>query len=137
MTTAFRAPPAPTRTSNRPWSPDGSRLAFTRGSPESDAGDVYVTDLATGTLTQVASFPEYDHQVALGARWPAAGVRARLHHVFLDLHRERGRLPIGDSGGQLPSDLPRRAGFDSARSLALLGSLAATVWAAAAGRNYP
>ena len=43
---------------------------------------------------------------------------------MLELRREK--LPIGDSGGQLLVIYHAEPGSDSARSLALLGSLAAT-----------
>jgi hypothetical protein len=50
---------------------------------------------------------------------------------MLELRREK--LPIGDSGGQLLVIYHAEPGSGSARSLALLGSLAATDQAAAAG----
>jgi hypothetical protein len=43
---------------------------------------------------------------------------------MLELRREK--LPLGDSGGQLLVIYHAEPGSDSARSLALLGSLAAT-----------
>ena len=58
---------------------------------------------------------------------PLAGAPARLRHPqvgMLELRREK--LPIGDSGGQLLVIYHAEPGSDSARSLALLGSLAAT-----------
>jgi transcriptional regulator with XRE-family HTH domain len=56
-----------------------------------------------------------------------AGAPARMRHPrvgVLELRREK--LPIGDSGGQLLVIYHAEAGSESARSLALLGSLAAT-----------
>jgi transcriptional regulator with XRE-family HTH domain len=56
-----------------------------------------------------------------------AGGRSRLRHPqvgMLELRREK--LPIGDSGGQLLVIYHAEPGSESARSLALLGSLAAT-----------
>ena len=74
-----------------------------------------------------------------------AGAAARMHHPQvgpLELRREK--LPIGDSGGQLLVIYHAEPGSDSARSLALLGSLAATDAAAdeaaaaeAEGGEYP
>ena len=58
---------------------------------------------------------------------PLAGEPARMHHPqvgLLELRREK--LSIGDSGGQLLVLYHAEPGSDSARSLALLGSLAAT-----------
>jgi transcriptional regulator with XRE-family HTH domain len=55
-----------------------------------------------------------------------AGGQARIQHPqvgLLELRREK--LPISDSGGQLLVIYHAEAGSDSARSLALLGSLAA------------
>ena len=46
------------------WSPDGDRIAFTRGAQQGDPGDIYVLTLATGALTRATNSPEYDHQVA-------------------------------------------------------------------------
>jgi transcriptional regulator with XRE-family HTH domain len=58
---------------------------------------------------------------------PLAGGAARMRHPqvgLLELRREK--LSIGDSGGQLLVIYHAEPGSDSARSLALLGSLAAT-----------
>jgi hypothetical protein len=58
---------------------------------------------------------------------PLAGEPARMHHPqvgLLELRREK--LSIGDSDGQLLVIYHAEPGSDSARSLALLGSLAAT-----------
>jgi transcriptional regulator with XRE-family HTH domain len=65
---------------------------------------------------------------------PLAGGSARMCHPqvgMLQLRREK--LPLGDSGGQLLVIYHAEPGSDSARSLALLGSLAVTDEAAAAG----
>ena len=62
-----------------------------------------------------------------------AGGTARMNHPqvgMLELRREK--LPVGDSGGQLLVIYHAEPGSESARSLALLGSLAATDEAAAA-----
>jgi transcriptional regulator with XRE-family HTH domain len=62
-----------------------------------------------------------------------AGGSARMRHPqvgTLELRREK--LPIGDSGGQLLVIYHAEPGSDSARSLALLGSRAATDEAASA-----
>jgi hypothetical protein len=56
-----------------------------------------------------------------------AGASTRMCHPevgMLELRREK--LPLGDSGGQLLVIYHAEPGSDSARSLALLGSLAAT-----------
>ncbi|OJF15404.1 helix-turn-helix domain-containing protein [Couchioplanes caeruleus] len=58
---------------------------------------------------------------------PLAGAPARMRHPqvgLLELRREK--LPIGDSGGQFLVIYHAEPGSDSARSLTLLGSLAAT-----------
>ena len=63
-----------------------------------------------------------------------AGGRTRMRHPqvgMLELRREK--LPIGDSGGQLLVIYHAEPGSESARGLALLGSLAATSAAEAAG----
>jgi hypothetical protein len=62
-----------------------------------------------------------------------AGGSARMRHHrvgMLELRREK--LPIGESGGQLLVIYHAEPGSDSARSLALLGSLTATDESAAA-----
>ncbi len=73
-----------------------------------------------------------------------AGAPVRMHHPQvgpLELRREK--LAIGDSGGQLLVIHHAEAGSESARSLALLGSLAATDQAAGTpaerlpGRHHP
>jgi TolB protein len=54
------------------WSPDGTRIAFTRGSSEGDVGDIYVLTIASGAVTHVTrSATTYDHQVA----WSPDGTR--------------------------------------------------------------
>jgi transcriptional regulator with XRE-family HTH domain len=69
-----------------------------------------------------------------------AGAPVRLHHPqvgMLELQREK--LPIGETDGQLLVIYHAEPGSESARSLALLGSLAATDEAASAdepGRSY-
>jgi transcriptional regulator with XRE-family HTH domain len=65
-----------------------------------------------------------------------AGAPARLRHPqvgMLELRREK--LPIGDTGGQLLVIYHAEPGSDSARSIALLGSLAATAAEAALTRE--
>ncbi|MFY9934602.1 MAG: helix-turn-helix transcriptional regulator [Streptosporangiaceae bacterium] len=73
-----------------------------------------------------------------------AGAPVRMHHPQvgpLELRREK--LAIGDSGGQLLVIYHAEAGSESARSIALLGSLAATDQAAGTpaerlpGRHHP
>ncbi|MEU4245241.1 hypothetical protein [Actinoplanes sp. NPDC026619] len=46
------------------WSPDGKRVAFTRGSAEGDVGDIFVLTLTSGKLKRVTRNADYDHQVA-------------------------------------------------------------------------
>ncbi|GIF19320.1 TolB protein [Actinoplanes tereljensis] len=53
------------------WSPDGKRVAFTRGSETGDVGDIFVLTLATGKIKRVTKNPDYDHQVA----WSPDGKR--------------------------------------------------------------
>ncbi|WP_430640996.1 helix-turn-helix domain-containing protein [Couchioplanes caeruleus] len=66
---------------------------------------------------------------------PLAGAPTRLLHPQVGmLHLRREKLPIGDSGGQLLVIYHAEPGSDSARALALLGSLAATDPADDAGR---
>ncbi|MGA5305717.1 helix-turn-helix domain-containing protein [Nucisporomicrobium flavum] len=66
---------------------------------------------------------------------PLAGAPMRLLHPQVGmLHLRREKLPIGDSGGQLLVIYHAEPGSDSARALALLGSLAATDSADDAGR---
>jgi transcriptional regulator with XRE-family HTH domain len=69
---------------------------------------------------------------------PLAGAPARLRHPqvgMLELRREK--LPIGESGGQLLVIYHAENGSESARSLGLLGSLAATDEAARASKTSP
>ena len=64
---------------------------------------------------------------------PLVGAPTRMDHPqvgMLELRREK--LPLGDSGGQLLVIYHAEPGSESARSLALLGSLAATADVAAA-----
>lgn len=48
------------------WSPDGTTIAFTRGTSTGDPGDLYLLDVATGHVLRLTSGPAYDHQVAWG-----------------------------------------------------------------------
>jgi hypothetical protein len=69
---------------------------------------------------------------------PLAGGPVRLRHPqagMMELRREK--LPIGDSGGQVLVIYHAEPGSGSARSLALLGSLAATNEAEEAGAQQP
>jgi Tol biopolymer transport system component len=53
------------------WSPDGERIAFTRGFEKGDTGDIYVLTVADLTVHQVTHTAAYDHQVA----WSPNGER--------------------------------------------------------------
>ena len=53
------------------WSPDGTRLAFTRGLERGDPGDVYVIDLQTAKIAQLTHSPAYD----LGLAWSPDSTR--------------------------------------------------------------
>ncbi|GAA2621148.1 hypothetical protein Adu01nite_53880 [Paractinoplanes durhamensis] len=53
------------------WSPDGKRIAFTRGSAEGDVGDIFVLTLASGKVKRITRNADYDHQVA----WSPDGKR--------------------------------------------------------------
>ncbi|HTW00699.1 MAG TPA: helix-turn-helix transcriptional regulator [Streptosporangiaceae bacterium] len=67
-----------------------------------------------------------------------SGAPERMRHPqvgMLELRREK--LPVPDSGGQILVIYHAEAGSESARSLALLGSLAATDEAAAASKTTP
>jgi transcriptional regulator with XRE-family HTH domain len=69
---------------------------------------------------------------------PLAGGPVRLRHPqvgMMELRREK--LPIGDSGGQVLAIYHAEPGSGNARSLALLGSLAATNEAEEAGAQQP
>ncbi len=48
------------------WSPNGDFIAFTRGSPTGDPGDIYLLNVTTHAVTRVTHSPAYDHQVAWG-----------------------------------------------------------------------
>jgi transcriptional regulator with XRE-family HTH domain len=63
----------------------------------------------------------------------AGGAARMLHPQVGPLELRREKLPIGESGGQLLVIYHAEPGTESARSLALLGSLAATDEAEAAG----
>jgi transcriptional regulator with XRE-family HTH domain len=69
---------------------------------------------------------------------PLAGGAMRVRHPqvgMMELRREK--LPIGDSGGQVLAIYHAEPGSESATSLALLRSLAATEQASAAGAPEP
>jgi TolB protein len=53
------------------WSPNGTRLAFTRGFAQGDVGDIYVLNLRTDTVHRVTRARGYDHQV----NWAPGGHR--------------------------------------------------------------
>ena len=53
------------------WSPNGTRIAFTRGFERGDVGDIYVLNLRTGTVHRVVHSRAYDHQV----NWAPGGRR--------------------------------------------------------------
>jgi transcriptional regulator with XRE-family HTH domain len=102
----------------------GGLVASFRASLGSDTEDPRVAQLV-GELSLAS-----EHFRQLWARHDVkalAGAPARIHHPqvgMLELRREK--LAIGDSGGQVLVIYHAEPGSDSARSLALLGSLAAT-----------
>jgi transcriptional regulator with XRE-family HTH domain len=102
----------------------GGMVASFRSSIGTDVDDPRIVALV-GELS-LASEPFRRLWARHDVRTPAGGP-ARLRHPLvgpLDLRREK--LPIGDSGGQLLVIYHAEPGSESARSLALLGSLAAT-----------
>jgi len=102
----------------------GGMVASFRASIGADAGDPRIAQLV-GELS-LASEPFRRLWARHDVR-PLAGAATGLRHPqvgLLELRREK--LAIGDSGGQLLVLYHAEPGSDSARSLALLGSLAAT-----------
>ena len=102
----------------------GGMVASFRASIGTDAGDPRIAQLV-GELS-LASEPFRRLWARHDVR-ALAGAAIRIRHPQvgpLDLRREK--LAIGDSGGQLLVLYHAEPGSDSARSLALLGSLAAT-----------
>ena len=102
----------------------GGMVASFRASIGTDAGDPRIAQLV-GELS-LASEPFRRLWARHDVR-PLAGAAIRIRHPqvgLLELRREK--LAIGDSGGQLLVLYHAEPGSDSARSLALLGSLAAT-----------
>ncbi|HTJ36335.1 MAG TPA: helix-turn-helix transcriptional regulator [Dactylosporangium sp.] len=103
----------------------GGMVAAFRNSIADDVDDPRVERLV-GELSLAS-----EHFRRLWARHdvkPLAGAPTRMRHPqvgLLELRREK--LAIGDSGGQLLVIYHAEPGSDSARGLALLGSLAATV----------
>ncbi|MEU7866473.1 helix-turn-helix transcriptional regulator [Dactylosporangium sp. NPDC049140] len=103
----------------------GGMVAAFRTSVAADAGDPRVEQLV-GELS-LASEP-FRRLWARHDVKPLAGAPMRLRHPdvgLLELRREK--LSIGDSGGQLLVVYHAEPGSDSARALALLGSLAAPI----------
>ncbi len=102
----------------------GGMVASFRASIGTDAGDPRIAQLV-GELS-LASEPFRRLWARHDVR-ALAGAAIRIRHPqvgLLELRREK--LAIGDSGGQLLVLYHAEPGSDSARSLALLGSLAAT-----------
>jgi Tol biopolymer transport system component len=46
------------------WSPDGTRIAFTRGFDDGDPGNICVLTVATNAVVCRTNTPDYDHQVS-------------------------------------------------------------------------
>src|SRR5215472_15309442 len=102
----------------------GGMVAAFRASLGTDTSDPRIAQLV-GELS-LASEPFRQLWARHDVR-PLAGEPARIDHPqvgMLELRREK--LAIGDTGGQLLVIYHAEPGSDSARSLALLGSLAAT-----------
>ena len=107
----------------------GGMVASFRASLGSDVDDPRIAQLV-GELS-LASEP-FRRLWARHDVKALAGAPVRMRHPqvgMLELRREK--LPVGDSGGQVLVIYHAEPGSDSARSLALLGSLAATDEAAA------
>jgi transcriptional regulator with XRE-family HTH domain len=101
-----------------------SMVAAFRASIGTDVEDPRIAQLV-GELSLASD--RFRHLWARHDVIPIGGGRARISHPqvgMLDLRREK--LPIGDTNGQLLVIYHAEPGSESARSLALLGSLAAT-----------
>ncbi len=108
----------------------GGMVAAFRASLGTDASDPRIAQLV-GELSLASE--EFRRLWARHDVKALAGAPVRMRHPqvgMLELRREK--LAIGDSGGQLLVIYHAEAGSGDARSLALLGSLAATDEAAAA-----
>jgi transcriptional regulator with XRE-family HTH domain len=102
----------------------GGLVASFRASLGADAGDPRIAQLV-GELSLASE--QFRRLWARHDVKALAGAPARIRHPqvgMLELRREK--LPIGESGGQLLVIYHAEPGSDSARSLARLGSLAAT-----------
>jgi transcriptional regulator with XRE-family HTH domain len=109
----------------------GGLVASFRASLGADTGDPRIAQLV-GELSLASE--QFRRLWARHDVKALAGAPARIRHPqvgMLELRREK--LPIGDSGGQLLVIYHAEPGSASARSLARLGSLAATDTAPAAG----
>jgi transcriptional regulator with XRE-family HTH domain len=113
----------------------GGLVASFRASLGTDTGDPRIAQLV-GELSLASE--EFRRLWARHDVRALAGAPVRMRHPqvgLLELRREK--LAIGDSGGQLLVIYHAEPGSENARSLALLGSLAATDEAAAAAEAVP
>jgi transcriptional regulator with XRE-family HTH domain len=113
----------------------GGMVAAFRASIGTDADDPRIAQLVGELSLASEPFRRLWARHDVGA---LAGAPARLRHPqvgMLELRREK--LPIGGTDGQLLVIYHAERGSDSARSVALLGSLAATDEAAAAATAAP
>jgi transcriptional regulator with XRE-family HTH domain len=109
----------------------GGLVASFRASLGADTGDPRIAQLV-GELSLASE--QFRRLWARHDVKALAGAPARIRHPqvgMLELRREK--LPIGESGGQLLVIYHAEPGSDSARSLARLGSLAATADAPTGG----
>lgn len=60
--------------------PNGSQVAFTRGTSTGDPGDIFIVTLAGHGVTRLSHAAAYDHQVA----WAPAGHRLVFERDFGD-----------------------------------------------------
>jgi hypothetical protein len=102
----------------------GGMIASFRASVGTDADDPRIVHLV-GELSLASElfrrlWARHDVKALAG------GVVSMRHPLVGMLELRREKLPIGDSGGQLLVIYHAEPGSESARSLALLGSLAAT-----------
>jgi transcriptional regulator with XRE-family HTH domain len=102
----------------------GGMVASFRASISTEVDDPRIVDLV-GELSLASE--QFRRLWARHDVKALAGAPARMRHPQVgELELRREKLPIGDSGGQLLVIYHAEPGSDSARSLALLGSLAAT-----------
>jgi len=99
------------------WSPDGTRIAFTRGFDDGDPGNICVLTVATTAVVCRTNTPAYDHQVS----WSPDSTRLVFERDF----DTSSQIVVINADGTQPAALTSGPFFDTGPVFSPDGSLIA------------